>query len=76
MKRFRPGLVADAGVRHRLTAGALAAGVVHGAHVAHAVAADTESGRTAPWVASTLVLGPSLIRQLQHNLVDGGYCAQ
>jgi Protein tyrosine and serine/threonine kinase len=58
VKMFRPELVADAGVRRRLTAGALAAGVVHGAHIAHAVDADTESGR--PWVASTLVPGPSL----------------
>ena len=58
VKRFRQELVADAGARRRLTAGALAARVVHGAHIAHAVDADTESGR--PWVASVLVLGPSL----------------
>ena len=58
VKRFRQELAADAGVRRRLTAGALAARAVHGAHVAHAVDADTESGR--PWVASALVLGPSL----------------
>jgi hypothetical protein len=58
VKRFRQELVADAGARRRLTAGVLAARVVHGAHIAHAVDADTESGR--PWVASVLVLGPSL----------------
>jgi len=58
VKMFRQDLVADAGVRRRLTAGALAARVVHGARIAHAVDADTESGR--PWVASTLVRGPSL----------------
>jgi Protein kinase domain len=58
VKRFRRELVADADVQRRLTAGALAAGVVHGAHIAHVVDADTESGL--PWVASTLVLGPSL----------------
>jgi len=58
VKRFRQELVADAGAQRRLTAGALAARVVHGAHIAHAVDADTESGR--PWVASVLVLGPSL----------------
>ena len=58
VKRFRQELVADADVRRRLTTGALAAGVVHGAHIAHVVDADTECGQ--PWVASTLVLGPSL----------------
>jgi len=58
VKRFRRELVANADVRRRLTVGALAAGVLHSAHIAHAVDADTESGR--PWVASTLVLGPSL----------------
>jgi tRNA A-37 threonylcarbamoyl transferase component Bud32 len=58
VKKFRQELVADADVRRRLTTGALAARVVHGAHIAHAVDADTESGR--PWVASALVLGPSL----------------
>jgi hypothetical protein len=60
VKKFRKELVADADVRRRLTTGALAAGVVHGAHIAHVVDADTDSGRIAPWVASTLVLGPSL----------------
>ena len=58
VKRFRQELVADADVRRRLTAGALAAWVVPCAHIAHAVDADTESGR--PWVASALVFGPSL----------------
>ena len=60
VKRFRQELVASQDVGRRLTAGALAARVVHGPHIAHAVDSDTESGRTAPWVASTLVLGPSL----------------
>lgn len=58
VKRFRQELVASLDVRRRLTAGALAARVVHGAHIAHAVDSDTESGR--PWVASILVPGPSL----------------
>jgi hypothetical protein len=51
-------LTADADIRRRLTAGALAAGVLRGPHIARVVDADTESGR--PWVASTLVKGPSL----------------
>jgi hypothetical protein len=58
VKRFRQELVTSQDARRRLTAGALAARVVHGAHIAHAVDSDTESGR--PWVASTLVPGPSL----------------
>jgi hypothetical protein len=58
VKVFHPGLAADPGVRRRLTAGALAASVLRGPHIAHVIDSDTESG--APWVASTLVRGPSL----------------
>jgi hypothetical protein len=58
VKVFHPELVADPGVRRRLAAGALAAGVLHGPRIAHVIDSDTESG--APWVASTLVRGPSL----------------
>lgn len=58
VKVFHPELAADPDVRRRLTAGALAASVLHGPHIAHVIDSDTESGH--PWVASTLVKGPSL----------------
>ena len=58
VKAFRPELVADPEVRRRLTAGARAGGVPHSPHVTHVTDSDTESGR--PWVASSLVTGPSL----------------
>jgi hypothetical protein len=58
VKAFQPELVADPEVRRRLAAGARAASVPHSPHVAHVTDADTESGR--PWVASSLVSGPSL----------------
>lgn len=58
IKVFHRELVADEDVRRRLAAGALAASVLRGPHVARAVDADTRSGR--PWVSSTLVRGPSL----------------
>jgi len=58
VKVFHPELAADPDIRRRLAAGALAAGVLRGPHVAHVLDADTESMR--PWVASTLVRGPSL----------------
>jgi serine/threonine protein kinase len=58
VKAFYRELAADKDVRRRLVAGALAAGVVRGPHIARSFDADTESGR--PWVASQLVQGPSL----------------
>lgn len=58
VKVFDQRLTADQDVRRRLAAGALAARVLHGPHIAHVLDTDTESVR--PWVASTLVRGPSL----------------
>jgi len=58
VKLFSQQLTADQDVRRRLTAGALAAGVLRGPRIARVLDADTDAGR--PWVASTLVHGPSL----------------
>jgi Protein tyrosine and serine/threonine kinase len=48
----------DTDARRRLAAGALAAGVLPDPHLASVLASDTVAAR--PWVASTLVRGPSL----------------
>lgn len=58
VKAFKTELVADPEVRRRLAAGARAASVPRSPHVAHVTDSDTESGQ--PWVASSLVTGPSL----------------
>jgi Protein kinase domain len=58
VKVFRRELADDQEVRRRLVAGVVAASVPHGPHIARAVDSDAESVR--PWVASTLVRGPSL----------------
>ncbi len=58
VKAFRAEIGADPEIHRRLTAGARAGRVPHGPHIAHVVDSDTESGQ--PWVASTLVAGPSL----------------
>lgn len=58
VKMFRRELAGDPEVRHRLAAGVLAASVPRGAHIAQVIESDTESVR--PWVAGTLVRGPSL----------------
>jgi Protein kinase domain len=58
VKVYHLELAADPDVQRRLTAGALAASVLHGPHIAHVIDSDTESGQ--PWVVSTLVRGPSL----------------
>jgi hypothetical protein len=51
-------LAADTDTRRRLAAGALAAGVLPDPHLASVIASDPVAPR--PWVASTLVRGPSL----------------
>jgi hypothetical protein len=56
VKVLNPG--AGAGYRRRLEAGVLAGQLVRGPHIARVVAADP--GATLPWIASTLVHGPSL----------------
>jgi hypothetical protein len=58
VKIFERPLAADPDVRRRLAAGVLAAGVPRGAHIAQVIESDTEAIR--PWVACTLVRGPSL----------------
>jgi len=59
LKVFDQGLVADPAVRRRLSLGAIAACVAREPHVASLIDSgiDDEPG---PWVASTLVRGPSL----------------
>lgn len=58
VKIFRRDLAADPDIRRRLAAGAAAASVPRGRHIALVVESGTDSVR--PWVASTLVRGPSL----------------
>lgn len=58
VKVFDQTLTADADVRRRLAAGALAASVLPDPHLASVIAADTAAVR--PWAVSTLVRGPSL----------------
>jgi hypothetical protein len=58
VKVFDQALAADADTRRRLVSGALAASVLTDPHLASVIASDTAAAR--PWVASTLVRGPSL----------------
>jgi Protein kinase domain len=58
VKAFARELAEDPEARRRLTAAVDAARVPHGEQIARVVDSDTESVR--PWVASTLVRGPSL----------------
>jgi hypothetical protein len=58
LKVFERELAEDPEVRRRLDAGVVAGSVPRGPHIARVVDSDTESVR--PWVASTLVRGPSL----------------
>ncbi len=58
VKVFAPELADDPEVRRRLAAGVLAARIPRGADIAQVIESDTESSR--PWVAGTLVRGPSL----------------
>jgi Protein kinase domain len=58
IKVFSRELADDPEVRRRLSAGVAAAGVPRGADIAQVIESGTESTR--PWVAGTLVRGPSL----------------
>ncbi len=60
LKVFDQRLVADPDVRRRLSFGAIAASVVREPHVASVIDSDTGDDSDRPWVASTLVRGPSL----------------
>jgi serine/threonine kinase PknH len=58
VKVFDQTLTADADIRRRLAAGALAASVLPDPHLASVIASDAAAAR--PWAVSTLVRGPSL----------------
>jgi hypothetical protein len=58
VKVFDQALTANADARRRLAAGALAASILPDPHLASVIASDIAAAR--PWVASTLVRGPSL----------------
>ena len=60
LKVFDQRLAADLDVRRRLLFGALAARVVRETGIATVIDADTRDEADRPWVASTLVRGPSL----------------
>jgi hypothetical protein len=60
LKVFDRRLLADPDVRRRLAVGALAARVVSDPHVASVIDYETGEDEEQPWVASTVVRGPSL----------------
>ncbi len=60
LKVFDQRVAADPDARRRLPFGALAARVVHESGIAAVIDADTRDEADQPWVASTLVRGPSL----------------
>jgi serine/threonine protein kinase len=60
LKVFDQRLVADPAVRRRLSLGAIAARVAREPHVASLIDSDVSDDQDHPWVASTLVRGPSL----------------
>ena len=60
LKVFDQRLVADPAVRRRLSLGAIAARVAREPHVASLIDSDVDGHQDRPWVASTLVRGPSL----------------
>ena len=60
LKVFDRRLLTDPDVRRRLAVGALAARVVSDPHVAPVTDGETGEDEDQPWVASTLVRGPSL----------------
>jgi hypothetical protein len=60
LKVFDQRLAADQDARRRLSFGALAARVVREPRIATVIDADTRDDQHQPWVASTLVRGPSL----------------
>ena len=60
LKVFDQDLVADPAVRRRLSLGAIAARVAREQHVASLIDSAVDDDQDQPWVASTLVRGPSL----------------
>lgn len=60
LKVFEQDLVADPAVRRRLSLGAIAARVADEPHVASVIDSGVDDDQDQPWVASTLVRGPSL----------------
>src|SRR5262249_17221609 len=58
IRRYRQELFTDADVRDRFAAAVAAASIARGPHVT--VVADSDTGCASPWVARTLVRGPSL----------------
>jgi hypothetical protein len=60
LKVFDPALAADPSVHRKLSLAAIAARVTRGPHVATVVDSGVDETRNRPWVASTLVRGPSL----------------
>ncbi|MGH3295015.1 MAG: hypothetical protein ACRDP7_24775 [Trebonia sp.] len=60
LKVFDQRLVTDPAVRRRLSLGVIAARVAHEPHVASLIDSDVDDRQDRPWVASTLVRGPSL----------------
>ena len=60
LKLFDQHLVADPAVRRRLSLGAIAACVAREQHVVSLIDSDIDDDLDQPWVASTLVRGPSL----------------
>ena len=58
VKEYGHEIAADPDIRRRLTAGVLAARVARGLNIARV--ADSDTGCARPWVASTLIRGPSL----------------
>jgi hypothetical protein len=60
LKVFEQDLVADPAVRRRLSLGVIAARVADEPHVASVIDAAVDDDQGRPWVASTLVPGPSV----------------
>jgi hypothetical protein len=60
LKLYDQRLVADPAVRRRLSLGAIAASVAREPHIAALIDSGIDDDEDEPWVASTLVRGPSL----------------
>jgi hypothetical protein len=60
LKLYDQRLVADPAVRRRLSLGAIAASVAREPHIAALIDSGIDDNEDRPWVASTLVRGPSL----------------
>jgi len=65
IKVYRPELTGDPDIRRRLTAGVATSSAWRGPRLARVTDSGTESGR--PWVAGTLVLGPSLTATVEET---------